>query len=445
VTLKNTSHTTVTSNDKSNVEAQSETHIKDSIQVMLARIERAMHEPLQLEQLRDVLKSLAPTTQLLDEIEFASRSSTPIASMEGAADVADVEMHNDADAADMEMRNDTTFDADAEQEATDLGELGPACTKAAQSTPGSPSASSDEEEAIPIVERVSTDVQTIERELIALETLATEFECNEADEKTVGKAIYRAKAASNDLMNRMLELDGVKLNSAENRPRRKAVVSSIHALLDRADAALEKLKLVQVSAAAATSAAADSQRVTDQDWVGCMHHSLRQQCRLQAHIQRDEYEGCYALFIQGAEVQPDDIDISISADERYLELSMCRLPTSEELLAMRRTLTDRAVPAATVETQLLRQLNGTYGTYTAKFGLPWDADASAIRKQAGNGTVTVLLPKSCSGFARAPTTARAMHSRPHSAQPPRRPHSARGHNHMYDPFRGFLGRDGLFY
>merc|ERR1712159_714836 len=60
--------------------------------------------------------------------------------------------------------------------------------------------------------------------------------------------LWRAKAASNDLMNRMLELDGVSV-SAEHRPKRKSLVSQIHALLDRADTVHDELKTAQHAAA----------------------------------------------------------------------------------------------------------------------------------------------------------------------------------------------------
>ena len=78
-------------------------------------------------------------------------------------------------------------------------------------------ATADLEAAMPVVERVSAHVQKIEQEVVALEKLRAEFAHAGADERAIGKAVYRAKVASNHLMNRMLELDGVTIVSAENR------------------------------------------------------------------------------------------------------------------------------------------------------------------------------------------------------------------------------------
>jgi len=435
----------------------SESALKDTIKDTLARIERAMLEPLKIDELRDVLVSLAPTTKLLDEIENASRSSTPMLESASAEAVADAEMRGEKDGA-VELADEETLTSsyqmlDAEEESASESAAAPADAPSmideADPAPDSPSASSDEEEAMPVVEGVSAHVQKIEQELVALEKLPAEFTHAGAEEKAIGKAIYRAKAASNDLMNHMLKLDGVTIVSAENRPKRKAVVSSIHALLDRLDAVHDELKQAQDAAALASSAAADAQRQTERDWADSMQQRVRQQCQLQPDVQHDEYDGCYAMFIRGTAIQPNDVDLSLSSDGRHLELALCQLPSADELLSMARALRQRGVAAAGVDAQVLCQLNGKYGTYSAKLELPWDADAGAIQKESKNGALTIVVPKvdHCrAGFARRPMSARGVHGKPYNTRvAPRRPQSARGYNHMHDPFRGFLDREGILW
>ena len=108
--------------------------------------------------------------------------------------------------------------------------------------------SDHENEALRVVENVTNEIELVRRTLNELDSLvrwyadaqSVQSEC--ADTKEMGRAIYRAKAASNDLMNWMLELDGLDSLTATARERRKALVRDIHTLLDRADAAHGALK-----------------------------------------------------------------------------------------------------------------------------------------------------------------------------------------------------------
>jgi len=84
--------------------------------------------------------------------------------------------------------------------------------------------------------RVSHDVSRVREELEAVEKLVLEIGL--LDDKAIGRAIYDAKAVSNELMNLMLKLDGLTVS---NRAQRKALIKAIHGFLDRADAAQDML------------------------------------------------------------------------------------------------------------------------------------------------------------------------------------------------------------
>ena len=108
---------------------------------------------------------------------------------------------------------------------------------------------SSDEEALPVVEHVlvTEDVEKIERELA---TLSTELEHSvqaSAQPAEFKPLLWRAKAVPNDLMNCLLELDGVSV-SAQHQPKRKALVSQIHGPLDRANAVHDQLKTAQDAA-----------------------------------------------------------------------------------------------------------------------------------------------------------------------------------------------------
>ena len=93
-----------------------------------------------------------------------------------------------------------------------------------------------------IVDCMTEVVEKINCELV---TLSSEQAGHPAAFKPL---LWRARAASNDLMDCMLELDGISV-SAEQRPKRKALVLRIQGLLDCADAVHDELETAQNAAA----------------------------------------------------------------------------------------------------------------------------------------------------------------------------------------------------
>merc|ERR1719321_666111 len=106
--------------------------------------------------------------------------------------------------------------------------------------------------------------------------------------------------------------------------------------------------------------------------------------------------------------------------------SNSRVPSTDELVAMRRVLAQRGMRPNIADAHILRQLDsGSFGTYSAKFELPWDANVEAIQQQSRSGALTVIVPKRPDVAPRSarPQTARArhrpqtsFHGRPHSAR-----------------------------
>jgi len=113
--------------------------------------------------------------------------------------------------------------------------------------------------------RVSHDVSRIREELEAVEKLVLEIGL--LDDKAIGRAIYDAKAVSNELMNLMLKLDGLTVSHGTQREQRKALIKAIHGFLDRADAAQDTLHSALDSLRMASSLDANREIVDGAD--GC--------------------------------------------------------------------------------------------------------------------------------------------------------------------------------
>lgn len=420
---------------------------RQRVREALQRIDALVDGMSHVEQIAEVSSALEPTVKLVQQLARTENTATE-ETMGTEEEMMDVE----------EPANVTAAQTDSEAkeaESIDVPEQVPNTSReereeGVRQDGASSSDGSDDEDAnaMPAVEKIEGEVKRIRQELLELDVLVIEYsKVERVDEKEASKAAYRSKAASNDLMNRMLELDGLVHLSKETRRRRKAVVREINALLDHAEATHEKLAAMPTTSPRAVEAAQNQAELEEaqrerHEWVSAMKGLILKHCTLQARVQRDELDEHYALSVRTAgAIRGDDVELQVHG--RQLKLSLARVPTEAELLAMHGAAEGRTADEQAAH--LLHKLDGAFGAYAARFDLPSDACPTQIQQQARNGVLTIVIPKQ-------PQLRRAYTPRgfPHTAQRHcNRPQSARssfpahyGYDHQYDhpftsAFRGF--------